>query len=52
MALIVYWEMTHRSHQTRRSSPPLVVPALHLGVYSKSEITYVHRSASVGNNVH
>jgi hypothetical protein len=41
-----------RSHRTHRSNPPAAVPALHLGVYSKSELTYVHRSTSVGNNVH
>jgi hypothetical protein len=47
------WETTPRSHRTRHSSPPLVVPALHLwGFHSKSELTDVHRSTSVGNNVH
>jgi hypothetical protein len=31
-----------------------VVPALHLlwGVYCKGELTDIHRSASVGNNMH
>jgi hypothetical protein len=48
----VHWETTPRSHRTRRSSPLLAAPALHLGVYSKSELTYVHRLACVGNNLH
>jgi hypothetical protein len=52
LASLVNWETTPRSYQTRRSSPPPEVPALHLGGYSKGELTYVHRSVYVGNNVH
>jgi hypothetical protein len=30
----------------------VLAPALHLGGFHKSELTKVHRSTSVGNNVH
>jgi hypothetical protein len=46
--------MTPRPCQTPRSSPPPGLPALHMRgeFYRKSELTKVHRSPSVGNNVH
>jgi hypothetical protein len=45
--------MTPRSRRTRRSSPSPVALALYLcGGYRKSELTKVHGSTSVGNNMH
>jgi hypothetical protein len=46
--------MTPRPCRTPPSSPPPGLPALHLGeqFYRKSELTKVHRSTSVENNVH